>query len=69
MQIIINTIEGTFIVPTERQADLIYWLKHNATKVDLNTVGEQCSQPYVNSSQPYQNYSGKRLLNEEFTGN
>ena len=41
MQIIINTIEGTFVVPREREADLIYWLKHNANRVGQHTVAEQ----------------------------
>lgn len=41
MQITINTIEGTFVVPAEKQAELIYWLKSNAIKVGQQTVKEQ----------------------------
>jgi hypothetical protein len=41
MQIVINTIEGTFIVPAERQSELIYWLNHNAIKVGQQSVKEQ----------------------------
>jgi len=41
MQIVINTNEGTFVVPTERQAELIYWLKNNANRVDQRPVKEQ----------------------------
>jgi hypothetical protein len=45
MQIVINTIEGTFIVPAERQSELIYWLKHNAIKVGPQSVKEQTNSP------------------------
>ena len=58
MQIIINTIEGTFIVPTERQADLIYWLKQNANWINKVPVGEQ-------HGQSNQNYSGRQFITEE----
>lgn len=56
MQIVINTIEGTFVVPKEREADLIYWLNHNANKIDGAPVKEQ----YTQSS----NFTGRQLLNE-----
>jgi hypothetical protein len=61
MQIIITTIEGTFAVPAERQADLIHWLKNNANKLGESTVGEQRSQPYVNTNQ----YLGRQLITEQ----
>ncbi len=41
MQIVINTIEGTFVVPTEKHTELIYWLKSNAIKVGQQSVKEQ----------------------------
>lgn len=41
MQIVINTIEGTFIVSAQKEAELIYWLKQNAVKVGQQTVREQ----------------------------
>lgn len=41
MQIVINTIQGTFIVPTEKQAELIHWLQNNAIKAGQEPVREQ----------------------------
>ena len=46
MQIVINTIEGTFVVPAEKQAELIYWLKSNAVKVGQQPVKEQSGTPF-----------------------
>lgn len=46
MQIVINTIEGTFVVPAERQAELIFWLNKNAVKVGQQTVKEQTGSPF-----------------------
>lgn len=54
MQIVINTIDGTFIVPAEKQAELIFWLRNNAIKIGQEDVREQ-----ANSSFP-----GTRLINE-----
>jgi hypothetical protein len=56
MQIVINTIEGTFVVPKEREADLIYWLKHNANRIDGGSVWEQRNQTVPSP--------GRQLLNE-----
>jgi hypothetical protein len=47
MQIIINTIEGTFVVPAEKQAELVYWLKQNAVKVGQQTVKEQTGSQFT----------------------
>lgn len=56
MQIVINTIEGTFVVPKEREADLIYWLKHNANRINSSSVWEQQS--------PTSQFVGRQVLNE-----
>lgn len=55
MQIIINTIQGTFVVPAEKQADLIFWLQKNAIK--LASVKEEQIQGG--------NFSGQVLINEQ----
>jgi hypothetical protein len=57
MQIVINTINGTFIVPAEKQAELIYWLQNNAIRVGQEPVREQ-----VNQGNPP--YIGRQLINE-----
>ena len=41
MQITITTTQGTFIVPANKQADLIYWLQQNAIRADQPVVYEQ----------------------------
>ena len=56
MQIVINTIAGTFLVPQERESDLIYWLTHNATRIDSKSISEQARQN--------NQYVGTQLLNE-----
>ena len=62
MDIVINTIEGTFVVQREQQAQLIQWLKQNAVRVGQEPVREQF-QTGGNS------YSGRQLINEqEFRG-
>ena len=57
MQIVINTIQGTFIVPSEKQAELIHWLQNNAIKAGQESVREQVSQGNFN-------YTGRQLINE-----
>jgi hypothetical protein len=57
MDIIINTIEGTFVVQREKQADLLNWLKQNAVKVGQEPLKER----YQDSSGAY---SGRQLINE-----
>ena len=57
MQIVINTIQGTFIVPSEKQAELIMWLQRNAIKAGQEPVREQ-------ANQGNQVYTGRQLINE-----
>ena len=40
MNITIKTREGTFIVPPEKQDQLVAWLSVNAVRVGQQTVGE-----------------------------
>ena len=35
MNTIIHTVEGTFIVPSDKEASLLLWLKDNAIKAGL----------------------------------
>ena len=56
MQIVINTIEGTFVVPQERTSELILWLQRNAIK-----VGGQ--QPVKEQTGDH-TYLGRQLINE-----
>lgn len=59
MQIIINTIQGTYVVPAEKQADLIYWLQANAIKVGQEpVVREQVT------ADRQAGYVGRQLINE-----
>lgn len=57
MQIVINTIQGTFIVPAEKQAELIYWLQNNAIKSGSDSVREQHTQGG--------NFTGRQLISEQ----
>lgn len=56
MQTIIHTIQGTFIVPSDKQAALIHWLQENAVRSENVPVREQVTQPG--------NYTGRQLINE-----
>ena len=56
MQIIIHTIQGTFLVPSEKQAELIHWLQNNAIKTGQHAVREDVAQSG--------NYTGRQLINE-----
>ncbi len=58
MQIVIHTIQGTFIVPTEKQADLLSWLQENAIKAGQEPVREELY------NKP-QTYTGRQLINED----
>jgi len=40
MEIIVNTINGTYIVPREKQDLLIQWLEVNAVKPGAKPIGE-----------------------------
>lgn len=44
MQIVIHTLQGVFIVPTEKQAELVQWLKQNAINASTATM-EQTTRP------------------------
>lgn len=56
MQIVIHTIQGTFIVPTEKQAELVHWLENNAIKAGAQNVRENTGN---------QSYSGRQLIQED----
>ena len=58
MQIVIHTIEGTFLVPSEKQSELIFWLKNNAIRAGQQPVREEVSQNN-------QTYTGRQLINEQ----
>jgi len=53
MSIVIHTQNGTYIVPSEKEAALIAWLQENAVRA--GQVREQISDP---------NYVGTQLINE-----
>ena len=54
MQIIVNTIAGTFIVPLNKSDELINWLQVNAVKQGQQPIGE------VRGG----DYTGRQLINE-----
>jgi hypothetical protein len=54
---VINTIEGTFIVPAEKQQELLMWLKTYAIK-----AGQQPIREYSNNIDS--SYVGRTLINE-----
>jgi hypothetical protein len=56
MQTVIHTIQGTFIVPSEKQAALIHWLQENAVRSESVPVREQVTQPG--------NFTNRQLINE-----
>lgn len=58
MQIVIHTIQGTFLVPTDKQAELIHWLQNNAIKAGQQQVREEVAQNG-------QTYTGRQLINEQ----
>jgi hypothetical protein len=48
MEIVINTIQGTFVVPREKEAALIAWLEQNAAKIQrTSSVREQHGEEYT----------------------
>jgi hypothetical protein len=57
MQIVINTINGTYVVPPEKETSLIMWLQQNAIKTGQQPVSEQ--------SQQTGQYTGRQLLSED----
>ena len=40
METIVNTIQGTFIVPQNKEAALINWLQANAIRQGAQNIGE-----------------------------
>ncbi len=54
MEIVINTINGTYIVPSNKTDQLIQWLELNAVRPGAKTLGEIKEGPYT----------GKQLINE-----
>ena len=58
MDIIINTIQGTFVVPQHKQQELIQWLINNAVKAGQQAVYEQGQTVSQNP------YTGRQLINE-----
>lgn len=58
MQTVIHTIQGTFIVPPDKQAELIYWLQKHAIKSENAPVREQVTQGG--------NFTNRQLISEEF---
>jgi hypothetical protein len=53
MSITVNTIYGTFIVPDNKQDELVTWLQVNAVKPGQTTEGIQQGK-----------YTGQQLINE-----
>jgi hypothetical protein len=58
MDIIINTIQGTFVVPQHKQQELIQWLINNTVKVGQEPVREQFQSNGTG-------YTGRQLLSED----
>jgi len=58
MQISIQTMRGLFVVPHEKEAELINWLERNAIKAGQQTVYEQGQTITQNT------YTGRQLINE-----
>ena len=56
MQIVINTIQGTYVVPADKEASLIAWLQQNAIKVGQQPVHEH---------QGHSSYTGRQLISED----
>lgn len=56
MEITVNTIYGTFIVPPEKADQLLAWLQQNAVK-----AGQQ---PIRETTNDNQGFTGRQLINE-----
>ena len=57
MDIVINTIQGTFVVPQHKQQELTNWLVNNAIKVGQQPVREQFRSDQTE-------YVGRQLISE-----
>ena len=58
MQISIQTMKGLFVVPHEKEMELINWLERNAIKAGQQTVYEQGHTITQNT------YTGRQLISE-----
>lgn len=58
MEITVNTIYGTFIVPKEKSDQLIVWLQQNAVKAGQQPIRETAT------SSDNQNFPGRQLIHE-----
>ena len=56
MEITVNTIYGTFIVPREKADQLLAWLQQNAVKAGQEPIRE--------TSNENQGFTGRQLINE-----
>jgi hypothetical protein len=54
METIVNTINGAYIVPADKQDQLIQWLEINAVRPGQKPIGE------IKEGQ----YTGRQLINE-----
>ena len=61
METTINTIEGSFVVPADKQAALLYWLQANAIKVGG-------TRPVYEQSGDSTNPNVRQLINESNVG-
>jgi hypothetical protein len=66
MEITINTIHGTFIVPSDKVGSLVAWLQDNAIKVGYQAVKEASSSggPTSADHNPYAGIIGRQLISE-----
>ena len=61
METVIQTIDGTFIVPVHKHSALISWLQSNAIKAGQQSIQEQGT----NHLPPeYRAYTGTQLISE-----
>lgn len=63
MQITIQTSKGTYIIPSDREFNLINWLDQNAIKIGQEQVKEH-KQPLWGENSDQSKY----LINESFKG-
>lgn len=56
MEITVNTIYGTFIVPREKADQLLAWLQQNAVKAGQEPIRE--------TSNENRGFTGRQLINE-----
>jgi hypothetical protein len=56
MEITVNTIYGTFIVPREKADQLLAWLQQNAIKAG--------TQPIRETTNDNTQFTGRQLINE-----